>query len=176
VTDAAGKSQTVEKGFDMIHVCPPQIAPDFIRESDLADAAGWIDVDQAILQHKRFANIWGPGDGTDTPNAKTAATVRKQAPIVAENLLAAVAGRPAVVAYSSYGSCPLTVERGKIVLAEFAYGGTLEPSFPGWLLGGRQPTRAARFLKEKILPALNWNGMLKGKEWMAKPRNFIKAR
>ena len=29
--------------------------------------------------------------------------------------------------YNGYGSCPLTVERGKIILAEFGYGGKLLP-------------------------------------------------
>jgi len=74
------------------------------------------------------------------------------------------------MAYSGYGSCPLTVERGKIVLAEFGYGGALQPTFPKWLLDGTKPTRLAWFLKEKIMPYLYWQGMLKGKEWLAKPK------
>jgi len=80
-----------------------------------------------------------------------------------------LAGRSAVAQYDGYGSCPLTVERGKIVLAEFGYGGVLKPSFPKALLDGTKPTRAAWFLKEKILPPIYWKGMLRGKEWMAKP-------
>jgi sulfide:quinone oxidoreductase len=35
------------------------------------------------------------------------------------------AGRSPTAQYDGYGSCPLTVERGKIVLAEFGYGGAL---------------------------------------------------
>jgi len=171
LTDADGKTGDVEKSFDMMHVCPPQTAPDFIKNSPLADAAGWVDVNPSTLRHQKYENIWGLGDATNTPNAKTAAAIRKQAPIVAENLLAVLAGKPAPFAYSGYGSCPLTVERGKIVLAEFAYGGALEPTFPAWLFNGTRPNRAAWFLKEKILPRLYWNGMLKGKEWMAKPRS-----
>ncbi len=42
----------VEVEFDMMHVTPPQTAPDFIRVSPLADAAGWVDVDQSTLRHK----------------------------------------------------------------------------------------------------------------------------
>ena len=35
--------ERVEVEFDMMHVCPPQVAPDFIRVSPLADAAdGWM--------------------------------------------------------------------------------------------------------------------------------------
>ncbi|MCT4332303.1 bifunctional protein tyrosine phosphatase family protein/NAD(P)/FAD-dependent oxidoreductase [Paracoccus sp. YLB-12] len=163
---------TVEMDFDMIHVCPPQTAPDFIRVSALADQAGWVDVDQATLRHKQWDNIWSLGDVMNAPNAKTAAAARKQAPVVAENIAADIAGRSATAQYDGYGSCPLTVERGKIVLAEFGYGGKLLPSFPKWLVDGTRPTRTAWLLKERILPPIYWRGMLKGHEWMAKPEKL----
>jgi len=162
----------VETEFDMMHVCPPQTAPDFIRVSPLADAAGWVDVDQATLRHKTFDNVWSLGDVMNAPNAKTAAAARKQAPVVADNIAADIAGRSATAQYDGYGSCPLTVERGKIVLAEFGYGGVLQPSFPKWMIDGTQPSRAAWLLKEKLLPPIYWKAMLRGKEWMAKPEKI----
>ncbi|WP_409561881.1 TIGR01244 family sulfur transferase [Hyphomicrobium sp. MC8b] len=165
-----GTKEIVEKSFDMMHVCPPQIAPDFIRASVLADAAGWVDVDPSTLRHKTYKNIFGLGDATNTPNAKTAAAARKQAPVVAENVLHDMGYRQSQCVYDGYGSCPLTVERGKIVLAEFTYGGKLSPSFPSALLDGRKPSRAAWLLKERILPPIYWQAMLKGREWMAKPK------
>lgn len=161
--------------FEMMHVCPPQVAPDFIRVSPLADAAGWVDVDQTTLRHKTYDNIWALGDVMNAPNAKTAAAARKQAPVVAENLLADMRGGSPVAQYDGYGSCPLTVERGKIVLAEFGYGGTLLPSFPKALIDGTQPSRAAWFLKETLLPPIYWKAMLRGKEWLAKPEMSGKA-
>ena len=164
--------QMVTVDFDMMHVCPPQTAPDFIRVSPLADAAGWVDVDQATLRHKSYDNIWSLGDVMNAPNAKTAAAARKQAPTVADNIIADIRGSSPVSAYDGYGSCPLTVERGKIVLAEFGYGGVLKPSFPSFILDGTKPTRAAWFLKEKMLPPIYWQAMLKGKEWMATPEKL----
>ena len=170
VTNEAGESDVVERDFDMLHVCPPQQAPDFIRSSALADEAGWVDVDQHTLQHKKYSNIWSLGDVANTPNAKTAAAVRMQAPIVAHNLLQTMQGQQGQqVSYNGYGSCPLTVERGKIVLAEFGYGGALLPTFPKFILEGTRPTKTAWFLKEKILPKVYWDGMLKGKEWLVAP-------
>jgi len=170
VTNEAGESDVVEREFDMLHVCPPQQAPDFIRSSALADEAGWVDVDQHTLQHKKYSNIWSLGDVANTPNAKTAAAVRMQAPIVAHNLLQTMQGQQGQqVSYNGYGSCPLTVERGKIVLAEFGYGGALLPTFPKFILEGTRPTKIAWFLKEKILPKVYWDGMLKGKEWLVAP-------
>ncbi len=166
-----GTSETVEVAFDMIHVCPPQTAPDFIRVSPLANEAGWVDVDQGTLRHKTYANIFSLGDVMSAPNAKTVAAARKQAPVVAENLLldrkGQVNGRHAV--YDGYGSCPLTVENGKIVLAEFGYGGKRLPSFPPWLIRDTEPSRLAWFLKERMLPPIYWQGMLKGRETLAKP-------
>ena len=159
----------IESDFDMMHVCPPQCAPDFIKVSALADAAGWVDVEQTTLRHKTFENIWALGDVTNAPNAKTAAAARKQAPVVAANIVADIIGKSAVASYDGYGSCPLTVEKGKIVLAEFGYGGKLLPSFPSWLIDGSKPTRAAWFLKEKMLPPVYWKAMLRGHEWMAEP-------
>ena len=169
-TGADGATDIVESRFDMIHVVPPQTAPDFVRASSLADAAGWIDVDTATLRHKRYPNIYGLGDATNTPNAKTAAAARKQAPVVAENILHDKGLRASQCAYDGYGSCPLTVERGKIVLAEFAYGGKLTPSFPSFVIDGTKPSRLAWLLKERILPPIYWKAMLKGREWMAKPK------
>jgi len=159
----------VEKPFDMVHVCPPQCAPQFIKASPLSDDVGWVDVDQETLQHKRFENIFSCGDVMNAPNAKTAAAARAQAPVVAENVLAQRAGGVARLGYNGYGSCPLTVERGKIVLAEFGYGGKLLPSFPTTVLNGLRPTRLAWHLKADLLPWIYWNAMLKGREWMLKP-------
>lgn len=168
--DAQGNATEIETGFDMIHVVPPQTAPDYIRVSPLADAAGWVDVNPASLRHATLPDIYALGDACNAPNAKTAAAARKQAPVVASNLLKDMGfgGREAV--YDGYGSCPLTVERGKIVLAEFGYGGKLLPSFPAWMIDGTKPSRLAWLLKERILPPVYWRAMLRGHEWLAKPQ------
>ncbi|RSZ61125.1 NAD(P)/FAD-dependent oxidoreductase [Massilia atriviolacea] len=167
--NAEGGKETVTRAFDLLHVVPPQVAPDVVRVSPLADAAGWIDVDPATLRHKRWHNIHALGDAINTGNAKTAAAARKQAPVVAHNVLAALGKRAGVARYDGYGACPLTVERGKVVLAEFKDGGVLAPSFPSWLIDGTRPSRLAWLLKERILPPLYWHAMLKGREWLARP-------
>ena len=164
-----GGVESVTHEFDMIHVVPPQTAPDFIRVSPLADAAGWVDVDKATLRHKTHADIFALGDVTNAPNAKTAAAARKQAPVVAHNVLASLGKARGEAAYDGYGSCPLTVERGKIVLAEFLYGGKVAPTLPSWLIDGKRPSRLAWLLKERVLPPLYWRAMLKGREWFVKP-------
>jgi sulfide:quinone oxidoreductase len=166
---ADGGKELVTREFDLLHAVPPQKAPDFIRVGPLADVAGWVDVNPATLRHKQFANVFALGDAANTPNAKTAAAARKQAPVVAHNLLVTRGNAKGEAQYDGYGSCPLTVERGKIVLAEFTYGGKVAPSFPKWLIDGTRPSTLAWLLKERILPPLYWDGMLKGREWMAQP-------
>src|SRR5699024_12216705 len=116
----------------------------FIRDSVLANEAGWVDVDDTTLQQRQFPNIFAIGDVTSTANAKTAAAVRKQAPIVAQNLLAHLQHQPLTAKYDGYDACPLTVERGKVVLAEFGYGGKLLPTFP------LKPTVSSRFILKII--------------------------
>ena len=167
--DSLGNRESVSTNFDMIHVCPPQQAPDFIRSSSLVDDGGWVDVDKETLAHKKYSNIWALGDVINAPNAKTAAAARMQAPIVAHNVLSDIGSVRGIARYNGYGSCPLTVAKGKIVLAEFGYDGKLLPSFPKWLIDGTKPSRAAWVLKKDILPLLYWHGMLKGREWKVKP-------
>lgn len=165
VKDAEGNVSVEEKSFDLLHVVPPQIAPDFIRHSPLADAAGWCEVDPHSLQQVRYPHIFALGDVCSTSNAKTAAAVRKQIVVVAENLLALRRQVPLPLKYDGYGSCPLTVEKGKVLLAEFGYGGKLLPTFP---LDPTVARRSAWLLKATLLPWFYWNGMLKGREWLTR--------
>ncbi|AKJ68162.1 hypothetical protein PATSB16_21070 [Pandoraea thiooxydans] len=166
--DADGNSQTVDKPFDLLHVVPPQSAPDVIRASALANEAGWVDVDPNTLRSARHANIFALGDVISASNAKTAAAVRKQVVVVAENLLAALDGQTLPTRYDGYGACPLTVERGKVVLAEFGYNGKLLPTFP---LDGTKANHIAWVMKKHIFPWVYWECLLRGREWLARSTN-----
>ncbi|HZO51396.1 MAG TPA: hypothetical protein VFB63_01700, partial [Bryobacteraceae bacterium] len=66
---------------------PPQSPPDEIKSSPLVNAAGWVEVNQNSMQHVRYPNVFSLGDVSSTPNSKTAAAVRKQAPVVVDNIL-----------------------------------------------------------------------------------------
>ncbi|MBK1634492.1 bifunctional protein tyrosine phosphatase family protein/NAD(P)/FAD-dependent oxidoreductase [Rhodovulum adriaticum] len=165
-----GDGAQVEHPFDMLHVSPPQAPLDVVAGSPLADAQGWVDVDPGTLRHTRFDNIFGLGDGCSTPNAKTAAAVRKQAPVAAVNALATLDGTALPARYDGYGSCPVTVERGKVVLAEFGYDGAPLPSLPTWLIDGTRPSHLAWMLKERLFPPIYWQGMFKGREYLAGPQ------
>ncbi len=160
VTDGDGNKERVTKAFDMIHVTPPQSAPDFIKQSPLANAGGWVDVNEKTLQHNKYSNVFGLGDAGSTPNAKTAAAVRKQVPVVVDNILGLINGTPLREGYDGYGSCPLTTSLSKVMLAEFSYGGKVTPSFP--LLDPRKNRFIWWIGKTTGFPWLYWQIMLKG--------------
>ncbi len=146
--------------FDMIHVTPPQGAPDFIARSPLADEKGWVDVDRYSLRHTRYGNVFGLGDSANLPTSKTGAAIRKQAPVVVKNIQALIAGGTPEARYSGYTSCPLVTGYGKLVLAEFDYEKQPEESFP---FNQAKERRTMYWMKKYGLPILYWQGMLKGR-------------
>ena len=167
-SDKDGNTKEVIKKFDFIHVTPPQTSPDFVKNSPLADAGGWVDVDHKVgtLRHTKFDNVYSLGDVMNAPNAKTGAAVRKQAPIVAHNIIKDInKSTDSYRHYDGYGACPLTVAYGKVMLAEFCYAGKVTPSFP---FDPTKPSSLYWQMKSKLFPWLQWNVMFKGKEW-AKP-------
>ncbi len=168
--DDKGKRTTVT--FDMLHVSPPQSPHDAIKKSPLANAAGWVEVNQNSMQHVRYPNVFSLGDVCSTPNSKTAAAVRKQSPIVVRNLLRMIAGTPVEVGYDGYASCPLTTAYGKAILAEFIYGGKVTPTLP---LDPAKERWIGWWIKITGLPIFYWNYMLKGYEWFFKHDTAFKG-
>ena len=83
-----------------------------------------------------------------------------QAPVLVANLLAAIDSRPLSARYDGYAACPIPTDYGKLLLCEFDYDLKPSPTFP--LLDGTKEQRLYWWLKRYGLPALYWNGMLKG--------------
>lgn len=151
--------ERVTMHYDMIHVVPPMSAPDFIKTSPLADANGWMDVDKNTLQHTKYSNVFGIGDCTNAPTAKTGAAIRKQAPVVVHNIVAVMNQEPLSPKYNGYSSCPLITGYGRLVLAEFDYNNEPQETFP---FNQAQERFSMYLLKKEVLPVVYWDGMLKG--------------
>ena len=159
---ADGSKARETRSFDLIHVTPPQSAPDFVKQSPLANAAGWVEVNDNTCQHVRYPNIFSLGDASSLPTSKTAAAVRKQVPTVTRNILALLGRQELQPAYDGYTSCPLTTSLHTVLLAEFAYAGKVTPTFP---LDPRRPRQLWWWVKKYGLPQMYWNYMLKGIDW-----------
>lgn len=155
-----GEPVREEVAFDLLHVVPPQSAPEFIKQSSLANADGWLEVNQQSLRHVRFENIFGLGDCTSSPNSKTAAAIKSQTPIVVSNLTSTILGKELSAKYDGYAACPLTTSNGKVLLAEFTYGGTIATTLP---LDSRIPRRFYWWVKRSFIPWFYWNLLLKGR-------------
>jgi len=156
------KGEKVTLPFDMLHVTPPQLPPPVVRTGPLANEAGFVDVHQNSMQHKKYSNVFGLGDACSTPNSKTAAAIRKQAPVVVRNLMILINGGKLEETYDGYASCPLVTAYGKVVMAEFCYGGKVTPTFP---LDPRKERWVNWWIKVTGLPLMYWHYMLKGHEW-----------
>lgn len=156
--------EKTEVHYDFLHVVPPNSAPDFISQSSLAWSEGphkgWLQVDQYTLQSPKFPNVFGLGDVTGIPNAKTAAAIRKQVPLLIRNIIEVVNGATPSHKYDGYSSCPLVTSRSTVILAEFGYDGKLLPSFP---IDATKERYSFWILKRHLLPKMYWWGMLKGR-------------
>lgn len=151
--------ETITRGFDMIHVTPPMSAPNFIKESPIANEAGWVDLDMYTLRHTKYENIFGAGDCTSLPTSRTGAAIRKQAPVAVDNLLAHKNKKAMTARYDGYSSCPVVTGYNTVMLAEFIYGYEAQESFP---IDQRKQRHSMHMLKKNVLPMMYWNGMLKG--------------
>ncbi|MCO5101689.1 MAG: NAD(P)/FAD-dependent oxidoreductase [Burkholderiaceae bacterium] len=152
---ASPEGERTEIGYDFLHVVPPMRAVDAVKNSELAwkegpfAAGGWLEVDKDTLRHRRFPNVFGIGDINGTPRGKTAATVKKSAPIVAGHLVDVVAGREPGQRFDGYTSCPLLVREGSAMLIEFDYDGRLTPTLP--LVDPLQESWFAWVMKTRML-------------------------
>lgn len=158
--DRGNDNAEVVINYDMIHVTPPQRAPRLIAESPLAGDGGWAAVDKHSLQSERFANVFAIGDASSLPTSKTGAAIRKQTPVLVENLLAAINGESKSASYDGYTACPLVTGYGKLVMAEFDYDLKPAQTFP---VDQTKERWSMYQIKRHLLPRLYWNRILKGK-------------
>ena len=152
--------------FDLLHTAPPSVAPKFVQNSELANEGGWMKVSTTTLQNPDFNNVFGLGDVAALPTAKTGAAIRKQVPIVVDNIMKLMSSNSlGNKVYNGYSSCPLVTDYGKMVLAEFDYDNnfTPDPKLKQMLIKDSSKEHWRLWmLKKYMLPYLYWNKMMKG--------------
>ncbi|NWF66965.1 MAG: NAD(P)/FAD-dependent oxidoreductase [Campylobacterales bacterium] len=160
------QKENVEIKFDLLHVVPPMKAPEVVKNSDFSfkkgSAAGFgaVEVDKHTLQHLRYKEVFGIGDVIGVPVGKTGGSVRKQAPVLVENLIAVMEGKEPKAQYHGYTVCPLITGYGTVMMAEFDYNMKVTPSFP---LDATQERWIWWLLKVYMLKPMYFMGMLKGR-------------
>lgn len=156
-------NEHVTKHFDLLHVVPKNRPHTFIKDSPLANEAGYVDVHDGTLRHKKYSNVWSAGDASSLPTSKTMAAITSEAPVLVRNLLLAIDGKEPELEYDGYASCPLITEYGKVLLAEFKYGGVPKETFNRFLgIDQAVPRRPFYYLKRDFFPWVYYNHMVKG--------------
>ena len=154
------KHTKVEVPFDLLHITPPQKAPDEIGKSPIGSAKGWVPVNKETLQHVKYNNIFALGDIAAVPMGKTGGTVRKQYKVLVDNLVSVMEGKEPTARFDGYTVCPLITDIGKVMLAEFDWTSKPTPTFP---LDPTQERYIWWLLKFYLLKPMTQYGMLSGK-------------
>ncbi|XP_034541446.1 sulfide:quinone oxidoreductase, mitochondrial-like [Notolabrus celidotus] len=155
--DKPGETTVIK--YEMLHVTPPMGPNSVIKDSPLADSAGWVDVDRENLQHKRYPNVFGIGDCTSLPTSKTAAAVAAQSAILHRTISRVLRNEKPDKKYDGYTSCPLVTSYNTVMLAEFDYDGQPLETFP---INQAKESRTMYHMKADVMPHLYWHGLLRG--------------
>lgn len=154
---------SVTKRFDLLHVVPKMGPHAFVKGSALANEAGYVDVDDGTTRHKKYPNVWSAGDASSLPTSKTAAAITAQTPVLVRNLLGSLEGKTPDAIYDGYASCPLITEYGKVLLAEFKYGGEPKETFGDWFgIDQAVPRKSFYYMKKHFFPWVYYQHMVKG--------------
>ncbi|AXJ00121.1 sulfide:quinone oxidoreductase [Cyclonatronum proteinivorum] len=156
-----GNTREVRQPYDLLHPMPRFQTPKPLREGPLTaeGIGGQVEVDRETLQHKRFPNVFAVGDCAATGAPKTAATIRKQAPAVAGNIVDVAMGRSLSNLYDGTSGCPLLTRHGRCMMFEFDFNGELVNE---WIYQSTRETRLWWNFKVHILKQLYRNVMING--------------
>jgi len=130
-----------ELPYDLLILVPPHKGQQFLIDSGLAPApGGWLPTDRATLQVGGRPNVFALGDATDLPLSKAGSTAHFEAPVVTEQIAAAVEGRAVDErrgAYRGKVMCFFEIGDGKGTLLQFDYQHPPRPPKPNqlWHLG-----------------------------------------
>lgn len=153
---------TEELGYDALYLAPPHRAPAWIAESglDAEGTDGFVAVDPQTLQHVAHPRVWGLGDAAEVRTVPSGGALRRQVPVVAENIAARRRGRP-MARYDGYTVAPVTTSRTHLLLAEHDRDGRPEPTlrFPDLA----RPRRSLLVFDRWLEPSVYWHRLLRGK-------------
>lgn len=139
-TTENGETREVRRHYDFFHAMPAFRTVKPLREGPLTrdGIGGQLSVDRETLQHRQYPNVFGVGDNAATGAAKTAATIRKQAPVVVGNMIDSVMDRELSNKYDGASGCPLLTRYGRCIMTEFDFEGNLQQE---WLFQSTRETR-----------------------------------
>jgi sulfide:quinone oxidoreductase len=126
-----------ELPYDLCVMIPPHRGAKFLQGHSIADGRGWVKTDRESLRVPGHDRIWALGDATDLPISKAGSTAHFEAPVIAEQITAAVEGREPELKKATYGGhvmCFLEVGHNKATILDFDYSGPPQPKTPNMLM------------------------------------------
>jgi len=130
-----------ELPYDLLILVPPHKGQQFLMDSGLAPApGGWLPTDRETLRVGGRPDVYALGDATDLPLSKAGSTAHFEAPVVTEQIAAAVLGREPAGKHAEYHGkvmCFFEIGDGKGTLLQFDYTHPPKPPRPNrlWHLG-----------------------------------------
>lgn len=146
--------------FETLVITPPMHGPSVLNNSGLLDIEGWVDVDKHTMMHNKYTTVFSLGDSSGLPTVKMGSAVRKQLPILVDNLLERMNDQEPTHKYDGRTACPIATEYGELILAEFGYDRVpTETTF----LNQADDKKIFYQFKKNMLPIMYWYALLNGK-------------
>ncbi len=107
--------------FDLLVTVPLNMGAQYLIDSGLGDATGFVPVDKQTLRSVEYENIFVLGDASNIPTSKAGSVAHFAAEQFVPNFLAAIEGRPLPHAFDGHANCFLESGRGQALLLDFNY-------------------------------------------------------
>lgn len=148
--------------FDALHVVPAHRGHDWVADAGIArPGTGLIDVDERTLHHRRNDGIWSLGDAAQLGTASSGGGLRRQVPVLSDNLIARRNGKPLAARYDGYSVAPIPIDRRRLILAEWDRQGHEEKTLS--FISLARPRMATFAFDLFAQPLVYWHRLLKGK-------------
>ena len=110
-----------ELPFDMLVTIPPNQGQQYVINSGIGDASGFVECDMHTLRANKWDNVFVLGDAGTLPTSKAGSVAHFSAEIMVENLLAAIKGEPLPASFDGHANCFVETGRGEAMLLDFNY-------------------------------------------------------
>ncbi|HSP60605.1 MAG TPA: FAD-dependent oxidoreductase [Ornithinimicrobium sp.] len=160
VTLETSEGPEVLRDVEHAFVVPHYRAPGWVAPLAGTDPAGLIDVDPGTLAHRRVPWVWALGDAAAVGTRPSGGALRRQVEVLADNILRSRTGR-GLRTYDGYTIVPVTVDRRRLLLAEFDRTGTPRPTVRRPDL--TRPSRALWAFDRYVEPVVYFRALLRGR-------------
>ncbi|WP_202878803.1 NAD(P)/FAD-dependent oxidoreductase [Ornithinimicrobium ciconiae] len=160
VTLSTPDGEQVLDGVDQAFVVPHYRPPDWLAPLASDDTGGLVDIDPGTLAHHSLPRVWSLGDVAHVRTRPSGGALRSQVEVLADNIRRGRTGE-SLRHYDGYTIIPITVDRRRLLLAEFDRTGTPQPTTS--LIDLTVPRRLLWAFDRYVEPVVYFRALLKGR-------------